>query len=213
VSGVVVAISAGKKVAVPHARLGTTAIDKRPISGPVEIGPLGPAGDEHADPVNHGGLYQAVYAYAQEDAEFWEAELERQLWLGAFGENLSTRGVDASGAVSGERWHVGTTVLQVTTPRIPCTIFAGFWDVPDLIKRFTRAARPGAYLRVLEPGVITAGDRIDVLDRPPHGVTVSELARARAGDRSLLPRIREVTGLPPKWHEWVASVDGVKARG
>jgi MOSC domain-containing protein YiiM len=209
VSGVLVSVNVGRSVPAPYAgKPGTTAIDKRAVSGPVRVEPLGIAGDQQSGSL-HGGPDQAVYAYAQEDAAFWAGELGREVWPGAFGENLTTAGVEASGAVIGERWRIGTALLQVTTPRIPCTIFAGFWDVPDLIRRFTEAARPGAYLRVLEPGVIAAGDRIDVLDRPAHGVTVAELARARAGERSLLPRVRQVA-LPERWQPWVDSVQGVK---
>jgi MOSC domain-containing protein YiiM len=211
VSGTVVAVNVGRPVSARWAgRLGSTAIDKRPVAGPVPVGPLGPAGDEHTDP-GHGGPYQAVYAYAEEDAAFWTAELGRELWPGAFGENLTTAGVDASGAVSGERWQVGGVTLQVTVPRIPCTVFAGFWDVPNLIVRFTKAGLPGAYLKVLEPGEVTAGDRVEVLSRPEHGVTVAELMRARSGDRTLMPRIREIADLPPAWRSWVESVGSVKA--
>jgi MOSC domain-containing protein YiiM len=186
-----------------------TAIDKRPVDGPVPVGPLGLAGDEHSY-AGHGGLHQAVYAYADEDAHFWEAELGRQLWPGAFGENLTTTGLEVSGAVVGERWRVGPVVLEVTTPRLPCSTFAGFWNVRDLIKRFTAAGRPGAYLRVVESGPVQAGDPVTVASRPEHGVTVADLMAARTGDRSLLPRIRAVPDLPPKWQEWLASTEPVK---
>jgi MOSC domain-containing protein YiiM len=210
VSGVVVSVNIGKKVAVPWSgRMLATAIDKRPVAGPVLVGPLELAGDEHGNPELHGGLDQAVYAYAQEDAAYWVTELGREVGPGAFGENLTTAGVETSGAVSGERWRVGTALLQVTTPRMPCRVFAGFWDIPDLIRRFTQAGRHGTYLRVLTPGVITAGDQVELLDRPAHGVTVAELARARAGERSLMPRVRQIE-LPAKWRKWVDSVDRVK---
>lgn len=213
-SGSVVAVNVGHRVPADWAGgPAGSAIDKRPVAGPVPVGPLGVAGDEHGDPVGHGGIYQAVYAYAAEDADFWVAEIGRPLWPGAFGENLTTAGVDASGAVSGEQWRVGGALLEVTVPRIPCRVFAGFWDMPDLVKRFTAAARPGAYLRVLEPGEVAAGDRVEVLSRPEHGVTVAELLRARSGERSLLPRVRQVPGLPPKWQSWLDSVAGVKAPG
>jgi MOSC domain-containing protein YiiM len=193
-------------------RVERTAIDKRPVEGPVEVGTLGLAGDEHAY-AGHGGVYQAVYAYADEDAYFWEAELGHPLWPGAFGENLTTAAVDVSRAVVGERWRVGPVVLEATGPRIPCNTFAGWWDMPDLVKRFTAAGRPGAYLRVIETGLVRAGDPVDVISRPDHGVTVADLLAARTGDRSLLPRIRAVPDLAPKWREWLASIDRVKAAG
>jgi MOSC domain-containing protein YiiM len=187
-----------------------TAIDKRSVDGPVAVGALGLAGDEHAES-GHGGPHQALYAYADEDAHFWEAELGRSLWPGAFGENLTTTGLDVSGAVSGERWRVGPVLVEVTTPRIPCSTFAGFWDLPDLIKRFVAAGRPGAYLRVVQPGHIRAGDPVLLESRPEHGVTVADLLAARTGDRSLLPRVRAVPQLPPKWQAWVDSIAPVKA--
>ncbi len=200
------AVNTGQVVEAPWAgRLRRTAIGKRPAAGPVWASESGLAGDEQADRAHHGGTYQAAYAYAEEDALFWADRIGRAVPPGAFGENLTTIGVDVSGAVVGERWQVGEAVLQVTAPRIPCQVFAAFSDVPDLIKQFTAAARPGAYLRVVEPGRLRSGDPVRVVHRPDHGVTVRELARARAGDRSLLPRLRELAELPPAWQSWVRS--------
>jgi MOSC domain-containing protein YiiM len=213
-AGRLIAVTAGKvRDAEFVARSQTsTAIDKRPLDGRVPVGPLGLDGDEHSSP-SHGGPYQALYAYADEDAHFWEAELGRSLWPGAFGQNLTTTGLDVSGAVTGERWLVGPVLVEVTGPRIPCATFAGFWGVPDLIKRFTAAGRPGAYLRVIETGAVQAGDPVEVLSRPEHGVTVADMLAARTGDRSLLPRIRAVPDLPPKWQDWLASTEPVKSPG
>jgi MOSC domain-containing protein YiiM len=211
-TGRIVAVNVGRARDVEWVKRSQrcTAIDKRPVDGPVTAGPLGLAGDEHAES-GHGGVHQALYAYADEDAHFWEAELGRSLWPGAFGENLTTSGVEVSGAVVGERWRIGPVLVEVTTPRIPCSTFAGFWGVPDLIKRFTAAGRPGAYLRVVEPGSIRAGDPVQPVSRPEHGVTVGHLLAARTGNRSLLPRIRAVPQLPPKWQAWLDSTADVKA--
>jgi MOSC domain-containing protein YiiM len=188
-----------------------TAIDKRPVTGPVRAEALGLVGDAQADLVNHGGPYQALYAYSTEDAAFWAAELSRATPPGAFGENLTTTGVDVSGAVIGERWRVGSVLVEVTAPRIPCRTFAVFWDVPHLVRRFMDAARPGAYMKVVEEGVLQAGDPVTVLSRPAHGMTVADLIRARSGDRSLVPGIREIEDLPPGWRAWVDSLADVKA--
>jgi MOSC domain-containing protein YiiM len=212
VTGVLLSVNVGQ-IQYPEWLPAGTAIDKRPVSGQVAVAELGLAGDRHAYQADHGGIFQALYAYAQEDADWWAAELGRPLWPGAFGENLTVAGVPASGAVSGERWRVGSVLLQVTVPRIPCRTFAGFWDVPQLVKRFTAAGRPGAYLRVLEPGVVEAGAPVEVLDRPGHGVTVADLMRARSGDRSLVPRILQIEGLPPGWQDWLGSVAAVKTAG
>jgi MOSC domain-containing protein YiiM len=190
-----------------------TAIDKRPVTGPVRAQALGLVGDRQADLLNHGGIHQALYAYATEDAAFWAAETGRAVPPGALGENLTTAGVEVSGAVVGERWRIGSVLAEVTAPRIPCRTFATFWDVPKLVPRFIAAARPGAYMKVLEEGTLQAGDAVTVDARPGHGVTVAELMRARSGERSLLPRIRQVLELPPAWQKWVASVKDVKIPG
>lgn len=153
---------------------GVTAIDKRAVDGPVELGELGLAGDRVCDHRHHGGPEQAVYAYADEDADWWADELEREITPGLFGENLRTTGVDVTGAEIGERWRVGGVLLQVTAPRIPCQTFARRMGVPQWVKRFSGHGAPGAYLAVIEPGPLTAGDVITVESRPGHGVTIGE---------------------------------------
>lgn len=182
-----------------------TAIDKQPMAGPVPVHKDRLGEDVHGLTPGHGGVDQAVYAYSREDAEFWEREFDRELRAGQLGENLTTEGYPVSDALVGERWRVGSTVLEVTTPRIPCLTFTGFWGVPDLIQRFGTARRPGAYLRVIETGEITAGDRIEVLSRPDHTVTVADLLAARFGDRGKDAEIQAVE-LPEKWHRWQASL-------
>jgi MOSC domain-containing protein YiiM len=189
-----------------------TGIDKRPADGPVRVGTLGLTGDTICDTANHGGPDQAVYAYAEEDAAWWQAELAQELSFplepGSFGENLTLRGVAVSDAVIGERWRIGGVILQVASPRIPCSTFAGFWQVRQLVKRFTRAGRPGAYLRVLAEGELRAGDQVTVLDRPSHGLTVRQTMQALTGDRSLVPKLLEAPELPDGVHararKWLA---------
>ncbi|WP_433386998.1 MOSC domain-containing protein [Micromonospora sp. KLBMP9576] len=175
---------------------GRTGIDKRPVDVAVLLSTDGVAGDFIGERAHHGGPDQAVYAYAEEDAAWWAAELGRSVRPGGFGENLTTYAVDVTGAVVGERWAVGSALLQVTKPRTPCTTFAGFWGVPDLIKRFTARAMPGAYLRVLRAGEVGAGDPVEVVDRPAHGVTIGEVFRALSLEPELLPRLLDVPELP-----------------
>ena len=175
---------------------GRSGIDKRPAAGPVRVAPAGVVGDFIGNLRVHGGADQAAYAYAREDAAWWERELGHEIRPGAFGENLSTQGVDVTGAVIGERWAAGTALLEVSMPRTPCTVFAGFWDVPDLIKRFTAHGAPGAYLRVVRAGVVTAGDPVEVVDRPAHGVTIGTTFRALNGEPELLPALLAATQLP-----------------
>jgi MOSC domain-containing protein YiiM len=163
-----------------------TGIDKRPVEGAVEVrapGPIGTgavglAGDRAYDVQYHGGDDQAVYAYAREDLDWWAGELGRELGNGVFGENLTTSGVDVTGAVIGERWRVGgQVVLEVTAPRIPCGTFRGWMGERGWVKRFARHGCPGAYLRVLEEGLISAGDAVLVVHRPAGGPTIGEVFR------------------------------------
>jgi MOSC domain-containing protein YiiM len=183
-----------------------SAIDKRPVSGPVEVGPLGLDGDTVADKVNHGGLEQAVYAYAREDLDWWTEQLGRELLSGVFGENITTAGMDVSSALIGETWRVGSVVLQVTSARIPCETFKSWLGEPRWVKRFAAAGRPGAYLRVLTPGPVSAGDDLEVLNRPAVSVTVAESMLAFYGDDELMRRLLEVEGRGAKWDEIAAEV-------
>jgi MOSC domain-containing protein YiiM len=219
--GALVAVNLARVMPNPAARVHEpadatpvpTGIDKRAAAGPVAVHRLGLAGDTICDTANHGGLDQAVYAYAIEDTEWWQAGLGAELAValrpGSFGENLTVRGVDVTGAVIGERWQVGSTLLQVSVPRIPCSTFAAFWGVDRLVKRFTVAGRPGAYLRVLSEGELSAGDPVTVLDRPAHGLTIEQTFRAMTGDRSLAARLVGAPELPAAVREnaarWLAA--------
>jgi MOSC domain-containing protein YiiM len=135
-----------------------TGLWKRPAEGPVSVGELGLEGDLVGDPRVHGGREKAVYAYAIEDTRWWEGELDRELGPGFFGENLTLRGIDLSGARAGDVWEVGQALLEVTEPRTPCWKLANKVGETGFIKRFAAARRPGTYLRVLREGEVAAGD-------------------------------------------------------
>ncbi len=207
-SAQVIAVSTGRVKADPQVRaeLGRTAIDKRPAGASVRVGRLGLDGDEQADQENHGGYEQAVYAYAREDLDWWVEQLRRELRDGLFGENITTAGLDISGAAIGETWRLGSAVVQVTGPRIPCVTFASWLGEEHWVKRFARAGRPGAYLRVLSEGEVGRGDQIEVLDRPAVRVTVSESMRAYYGDADLMRKLLEVEGRGADWDEIGARV-------
>ncbi|MGI5215544.1 MOSC domain-containing protein [Plantactinospora sp. CA-290183] len=187
-------------------RVGITGINKRPVDGPVAVRAPGPktvglhsglVGDQIFDVEHHGGDDQAVYAYAREDYDWWETRLDRVLPGGFFGENLTTAGVDVNGAVIGEMWRIGDDlVLQPTFGRIPCATFQARMAEPQWVRTFTRENRPGAYLRVVEPGDVRAGDPVTVLDRPGHGVTIADAFRACLTEPELLPKLIEIEGLP-----------------
>ena len=164
-----------------------TGIGKQPVAHPVRIEPPGPkgvgasglAGDKVCDLRNHGGTDQAVYAYAREDLDWWQDQLDRELPGGMFGENLTTLGLDLNAVLVGERWRVGgEVVLEAACPRLPCAIFAQKMGEPRWVKRFTRHGASGVYLRVVTPGSVRAGDPITVEHRPAHEVTVGLYFRA-----------------------------------
>lgn len=189
-----------------NGRPSRTGIDKRPVTGAVAVGPLGLDGDEYADKQHHGGAEQALYAYAREDLDWWTEQLGRDLPNGIFGENLTTAGIDVSAALIGETWQIGGVVVQVTAPRIPCVTFKSWLDEPGWVKRFAAAGRPGAYLRVLTPGAVQAGDELTVVATPSEAVTITESMRAYYGDRDIMRRLRTVEGRGTKWDQIAADV-------
>jgi MOSC domain-containing protein YiiM len=159
-------------------------------------------GDDQADRRVHGGPDKAVYAYALEDTAWWERELRRRFGAGAFGENLSLRGVDVSQARIGERWAVGSTLLEVRQPRLPCFKLGLRHSDPLLPRRFARAGRPGAYLAILEPGIVSGGDRLEIVHRPDHGVTPALVAHIFLHDRSRRDELLAAAALPAEWQSW-----------
>ncbi len=197
-------VNVGTPVAAPWAGApGRTAIDKRPVLGPVRVRELGLDGDQVGDLRHHGGVHQAVYAFAAEDLDRWGERLGQHLRPGLFGENLTTQGIDVNEAVLGEHWRIGTALLAPCEVRIPCNTFKGWMRLEGLdssawVKRFAAENRPGPYLRVLEEGVLRAGDEIVVEHRPEHGVSVSMMFRALMGEPQLLPLLLDVPGLPER---------------
>ena len=185
-----------------------TGIFKEPVDGRVRLRRHNLAGDGQADLSVHGGPDKAVYAYAIEETRLWEEELGRDLGPGAFGENLTTEGVDVSGAVLGERWRIGTTLLEIVQPRLPCFKLGLKMGDPTFLKRFALASRPGAYLKILEEGELGTGDpiEVDLGGRPDHGVSVRLVSDAMLVDHSLIPRAREAPQLISSLREQMAEL-------
>jgi MOSC domain-containing protein YiiM len=185
----------------PRKETHLTGINKRAQPGRWEVRAPGPkqgglgsglVGDFVGDSRHHGGDSEALYAYGREELDDWESRLGRELSNGFFGENLTTSGLDVNGARLGEIWRIGDTVeVRVTTPRLPCNTFRGWVGERGWLKTFTVAARPGAYLSVVTPGFISAGDGITVIHRPDHDVTIELSYRASTLERELLPRLLE----------------------
>ncbi len=166
--------------------------------GSVAVQGVNLTGDDQADRTVHGGVYQAVYSYAREDYAWWENELGRALPPGQFGENLTTLGIGVNEALVGERWRVGTLLLEVTTPRFPCYKLAMKMDDPTFIKRFASALRPGAYFSIVEGGAVRQGDPIEIEFRPEHDITIKKFAQIYLFERDRLADLLAVN-LPDSW--------------
>jgi MOSC domain-containing protein YiiM len=190
-------------VGLRRGRTVKSAIGKAPVDGRVRVAGVNVDGDDQADRRVHGGPDKAVYAYAREDTAWWEGELGRDLGPAAFGENLTVEGVDVSGAVIGERWRLGTVELEVCQPRFPCFKLGLRFGDPQMLRRFTLAERPGAYLRIVREGEIGAGDAIAVEDRPAHGITIALVARAVTIDDALLEHAASAPALPAGLADWM----------
>jgi MOSC domain-containing protein YiiM len=181
-----------------------TAIWKSPVDGRIPLRGVNLRGDDQADRTVHGGPDKAVYAYSEHDYAWWAEQLGAPLAPGTFGENLTVGGIPVSGAVIGERWAVGSTLLEVAQPRLPCFKLGLRMGDPRFLKRFAAAGRPGTYLRVIEEGDIGAGDAVEVVSRPDHGVTSALVSRAILGEPELLEAALQAPELPFDLREWMA---------
>ena len=179
-AGRIVSVNVGRPAPVEHlGRPRETAIRKSPVGARVAVRGVNVEGDDQADRRVHGGPDQAVYAYAREDYAWWETELGCSLAPGTFGENLTTEGVDVSDAHVGERWRIGSLVLEVTRPRLPCWKLGQRMGDQRFVARFADAGRFGAYLRIVAEGDVAQGDVVRI-DRSNAGVdTVRSVGNAR----------------------------------
>ena len=180
----------------------STAIWKDPVQGRVKVRGVNVDGDRQANLEVHGGVDKALYAYGAEDLEWWAGQLGREVPPGSFGENLTVRGVDVSGALVGERWRAGTTLLEVSQPRTPCFKLGIRMGSQRFPSRFAAAGRPGAYLRILAEGEVAAGDPVGVVHRPAHGLTVAEVSRIYHQDHAGAARLLQVPELADTWKQW-----------
>ncbi len=179
-----------------------SAIWKSPAVGRIAARGVNLAGDDQADRKAHGGPDKAVYAYAVEDVRWWEPEVGRALAYGEFGENLTTEGIEVNTALIGERWEIGTTVLEVSEPRIPCWRLGVRMKDTMFPRRFSAAVRPGAYLRIIVEGEVGAGDEIRVVERPTHDLTIREVFRIYTQDRNEAERLLAVPRMSESWRRW-----------
>ncbi|HIW96849.1 MAG TPA: MOSC domain-containing protein [Candidatus Corynebacterium gallistercoris] len=184
-----------------------SGIDKRPqpfidvfAPGPSYGDGSGVRGDTIGDDKHHGGADKAVYAFAREELDYWQARLGRELTNGSFGENLTTSGLDLSGVVLNQRFTFGEVLLEVSVPRQPCRTFGAWLDERGWMKAFTERACPGSYFRVIKPGVIRPGDSIEAHPAPAHGITMQQAFLAKMGDNDLARTIVDAGCAPEKLH-------------
>jgi MOSC domain-containing protein YiiM len=185
-----------------HGRMVKTGIWKFPVDRRVPVRGVNVEGDEQADRSVHGGYDKAVYAYAREDTDWWESQLGRQLANGVFGENLTLTGMEITRALIGECWRVGSALLEVSEPRFPCWKLGVRFGDPGMVKRFASARRPGTYLRIVESGDVTAGDRVEVVERPAHQLTIGRFAEIYLTDRDAVGELLEVAAVSDSWRDW-----------
>ena len=185
-----------------HGRPARSAIWKAPISGRVAARGVNLAGDDQADREAHGGPDKAVYAYAVEDARWWEAKEGRSFAFADFGENLTTEGVAVNDALVGERWAIGSAVFEIAEPRVPCWRLGARMNDPTFVRRFTEAIRPGAYMRIVSEGDVGAGDAIEVVSRPEHDLSVRDVFRIYTRDRQECGRLIDVPQMSDAWKRW-----------
>jgi MOSC domain-containing protein YiiM len=197
-----------------HGRPAKSAIWKTPVAGRVAVRGVNLAGDDQADREAHGGPDKAVYAYAVEDARWWESEMGRPFARGEFGENLTTKGIEVNDALVGERWEIGSTILEVSEPRVPCWRLGVRMNDPMFIRRFTQALRPGSYLRIVVEGAIEAGDEIRVVSKPDHDLSIRDVFRIYTRDRDECARLISVPQMSDAWKRWardmLARAEGAK---
>jgi len=179
-----------------------TGIWKAPVAGRVSVQGVNVVGDDQADRTAHGGSDKAAYVYGREDYDWWARQLGHELEPGTFGENLTVQGVSATAAVVGERWRIGTVLLEVSQPRLPCYKLGIRMNDARFPRRFAAAGRPGTYLRIVQPGELAAGDSIEVVHRPDHGLTVGDVAHIYLRDHSQVDRLLHVQELSDDWHRW-----------
>lgn len=179
-----------------------TAVLKRPVSGPVSVSGVRIAGDAQADLSAHGGPDRVAYAYATEDTRWWENRLGRSVEPGSFGENLTTSGVDVTGALIGEHWRVGSALFEVAQPREPCWKLGMRMGDPAFPKQFRAAGRPGAYLRLVEPGEIASGDPVEVVELPASSLSIAEVARIHGRERDRAAELLDLDALSDDWKAW-----------
>lgn len=189
-----------------HGRPARSAIWKVSVTGRVAARGVNLEGDEQADREAHGGPDKAVYAYAVEDLRWWQNEIGRSIPYGGFGENLTTEGIEVNDALVGERWEIGTAVFEISEPRVPCWRLGVRMNDALFPRRFTEAMRPGAYLRIIAEGDLTATDEIRIVEKPNHDLTIRDVFRIFTRDRHEVERLLAIPRMSESWKRWAEAL-------
>jgi MOSC domain-containing protein YiiM len=194
------------RLAVYRDQTVSTGIFKQPVFGQVPLRSLNLDGDRQADLAVHGGPFKAVYAYPSEHYDFWREQLPgTQLPSGMFGENFTTEGLFEADLHIGDRLQIGTAVIMVRQPRIPCYKLALKFHRNDILARFLRSGRSGFYFSVEQEGVVESGNPLEFLSRERDAITISEINVLFAEDkynRLLLERALATPALPEDWRDY-----------
>ena len=203
ITGTLLSINVGRARDFQYdGRPARSAIWKSPVAGRIAVRGVNLEGDEQADRAAHGGPDKAIYSYAIEDSRWWEQKIGRPLPYGAFGENFTTEGIEVNDALIGERWQIGTTILEVSEPRVPCWRLGVRMNDKLFPRSFAEALRPGTYLRIVVEGDVGAGDEISVVERPKHTLTIRDVFRIYLRDRDEVERLLAVPQLSETWRRW-----------
>jgi len=179
-----------------------TGFRKRPVAGPVHLGPAGPVGNDVADTKHHGGRDKAICCYPHEHYAYWATRIGHPLGPAAFGENFTTEGLSEETVHIGDRFRAGSAVVEVTQPRQPCSTLAFIWDRKGLVKEVEESGFTGFYLRVVAEGEVAADDELVLLAADPAMITVAEayrIHRARNHDPQGVRRLLAVAALSAAW--------------
>jgi MOSC domain-containing protein YiiM len=183
----------------------STGIFKQPVSGPIALRTLNLDGDRQADLAVHGGPNKAVYAYPSEHYDYWRSELPgTNLPWGMFGENFTTEGLMENDLHIGDRLRIGSAVIVVRQPRIPCQKLAVKFQRQDILARFLRSGRSGFYFAVEVEGTVEAGESFELLSQEPDAITIAEMNHVFAEDiynDALLRKAIASVALPEDWRD------------
>lgn len=185
-----------------HGKPTKTGIFKKPTDMPIYLDTETVKGDEVSNRKYHGGEFKACYLFAAEQYPYWEGLYPELDWYyGMLGENLTVKGLDETQLVIGAIYKVGAALVQITQPREPCNTFAAKMGSPAILKQFIAHRKPGSYVRVLKPGLVSVGDTFELVEQPDNSITIAQLFDllfSKTKNQNHLQLILDNTAIPIK---------------